>query len=85
MQFELQSHFCALTSWDEVFRIVLLLTEGLGERSYPCDHGSSHKEHGNNGPDHAPTLRGTPIPLSEDTGIGTVDFAEDEIIALNKG
>ena len=65
-----------------MLRVGLLLAEGLMERSYTCDNPNCHERKGNKRPDNTPAARRATVSLSEDTGVGGVDFADDKVVAL---
>lgn len=73
-----------ILSGDEFLRLILLVAERLWERGNPRDDAGDHEEERDDGPDDAPALRGAAVPLCEDAGVGTVHFAKDEIVALQK-
>ena len=58
-----------------MLRVILLLTEALRESRNTTDNTDGHKAQADDGPNDTPALRGASISLSENTGIGTVDFA----------
>lgn len=67
---------------NETLRVFLLLAEGLGECSDSTNDSDSHECKRDDGPDDTPALRRSSVFLGEHASIRTVDFAEDEIVAL---
>lgn len=65
---------------NEVLSIFALLFKGLRESSQADNNSNSHETNGDDGPDDTPAARGTAIALGEDTGVGRVDLAEDQIV-----
>lgn len=62
--------------------LLLLLAERLGKRRNGSHNANSHEPQGNKGPNDAPAARRATISLREDTRIGGIDFAENEIVTL---
>lgn len=67
---------------DKVLRVLPLLLSSLRERGDARDDTARHEGQRNDGPDDAPALGRPSIPLGKDAGVGAVDFAQDEIVAL---
>jgi hypothetical protein len=62
--------------------LLLLLAERLGKRRDGSHNANGHERQGNNGPNDAPAAGRATISLREDTCIGSIDFAENEIVTL---
>jgi hypothetical protein len=75
---------CALTSWNKVLGVVLLLAERFGKRGYSSNDPRDHEYKGYDGPNNTPTLWRASILLGENAGVGGIYFAKDEIVALSK-
>jgi hypothetical protein len=65
-----------------MLRLLLLLAERLGKRRDGSHNANSHERQGNKGPNDAPAAGRAAISLREDTRIGSIDFAENEIVTL---
>ena len=67
---------------EETLGVFLLLLERLREGGEARNDAQDHDDERNDGPDHAPTLGRAAVALREHAGVGAVDLAQDEIIAL---
>ena len=64
-----------------MLRVVLLLLPGFWECRNTRNNRDSHENDGNNSPNDAPASRRATVTLREDTCVGRVDLAKDEIVA----
>lgn len=62
--------------------LLLLLAERLGKGRDGSHNAHSHEQQGNDGPNDAPAAGRATISLREDTRIGSIDFADDEVVTL---
>ncbi len=69
-------------SWNEAFRILLLLFPRFMEYCDSCDNREDHESKWDDRPHDTPTLWRATISLCELTSIWAVDLAKDEIVTL---
>jgi len=67
-------------SWNEVLGVIFLLAERLWKCGYSSDDSCGHEKNGNHSPNNTPTLGRSSILLGENTGVGRIHFAKNEIV-----
>ena len=67
---------------DKLLRVRLLFLGRLAKRGNPGNYSSNHEEQRHNRPYNTPALGRAPVAFGKHAGIGTVDFSQDQIVAL---